>query len=131
MLVIRSMFDAGYMSMCCFMLVAQANQDMSMTPLGLFGFSTVVAIIAGLASLYRSPVEITVRDLISHVLNMGTCGAALSMLLYHYLGSDGGKEWLIIGICGMISLGGMPMINFLTEQVKKRVEKFDGDKDED
>lgn len=119
-------FDVIYCSVCLGMIATTETEPVMMSPLFLFLFSTLISVVAGTAALYRTNrgKDIKRQDLIEHALNMGTCGAALSMILYSTLEPHAMLDWKIIGIVGMLTLGGMPTITFLTERIKAAAERL-------
>jgi len=104
----------------CFLFVAYQDNKTTQTlsPTTVFLFSTLVAIVAGFGALVRSEKDISMRDIISHALNMGTCGASLSMLLFYFITPKPGTDFLIIAIVGILGLMGLPLIGFATGIVK-------------
>jgi len=118
----KSIFNVLYCSTSYLLLASQEETLSLLTPTTIFLTSTFLAIVAGLASLIRSDKKtITTRDVVSHTLNMGTCGAALSMLLYVYLEQKPGVDFQIIAIVGILSLMGLPLITFVSDIGKKMV----------
>ena len=108
-------FDLAFCSYCLFLLAQSQAETMTLTPTNVFVYSTLIAVVAGLASLIRSDKRnITTRDVVSHTLNMGTCGASLSMLMYVYVTPRHGTDFFIIALVGILSLMGLPLISFVT-----------------
>jgi len=90
-MLLRLGWDSAYCVFCVYLL-AQEQNSLSMSPLTIFVASAITAICAGAASLWRNKEsDITSRELVSHVLNMGTCGASFSMLLYYFLEHNRGS----------------------------------------
>ena len=107
------------------------QDPIAMSPVLIFVISSSISMAAGLASLARSTKisdqELTPRLIVSHVLNMGTCGAAISMLLYATLHPRDNLEWLIIGSVGLFSLGGLASIEWAVELGKNVISRFNRD----
>lgn len=130
--VVRTIFDSVYTLTCVCVLASVPQVSMTMHPIWLFVICTLVAIFGGQASLWKGDQEITRRVIVSHLLNMGTCGAATSMLLYAMLNPMENLEWYIIGVIGILSLGGMKMIDTMSELATWALERVSGRaKDED
>lgn len=123
-------FKFGYCIVCLGCLAASSDV-IELSPIAIFSASTTISIIAGTAALYRENrgKKIKAQDFIEHALNMGVCGASLSMLLYAWLEPKPLLEWSIIGIVGLISLGGMSSINFVIDKTTLIVGKLLGGKD--
>lgn len=127
MIITRTVFDLAYMGGCIWALANVPPIDMSLQPVYLFLLCTLISVVAGWASLYRSAItdeEITKRQIISYCLNMGTCGASLSMVLYAGFQPRENLEWYIIGAVGLFSLGGMSAIEVAADIGSNIIKKF-------
>jgi hypothetical protein len=125
----RSAVEVIYL-VACFMVVAQASpQTVKLHPFALFSCAMMLSMLAGLGSLWRTDGVITCRLVVSHFLNMGTCGAALSMILYAMLAPRENLEWYILGGVGLFALGGMTTIDIVValsgNLIRKLVNKQD------
>lgn len=127
MLIARATFETGYLIIGLLLFAQVESIDVAIQPVYLFILCTVMGMAAGLASLWRGAEEvITGRLVVSHVLNMGTCGAALSMILYAMLAPRANLEWYILGGVGLFSLGGMTAIEMVVGLGAKLVSKIVG-----
>ena len=75
-----------------------------------FGISSF----AGLASLLRSDKEITVRMVVSAMLNSGILGLVIALLWYNYYEGKG-NIYFLLGVSGLAGIGGMSMLDFVVE----------------
>lgn len=133
MLIARNVFDTTYMAVCLLLIAKQTPvQTLPMSPIQLFVCCAVVSTVAGMASLLRTREgDINTTLVLSHALNMGTCGASLAMLLYALLHPRENLEWMIIGFAGLFSLGGMGSIDWVVSSTQKMIQKiFSGGKSE-
>lgn len=135
----REIFDVCYTTICLMILASDTVVSMTLSPIVIFIASTVVSMIGGYASLWRSDKEITTRVLISHALNMGTAGGASSMIIYATVSPIFPMEWLIIGFVGLISLMGIKIVDTLPKMALKYIQHLipslktptDGEQNED
>ena len=126
----RVVFDLAYIGTCFWIVANVPAEPVAMEPVKIFLVSSGIAMIAGMASLTRNKAveKLTPRVIASHVLNMGTCGAAISMILYAMLHPRNNLEWWIIGTVGIFSLGGLTSIEWVVEFGRSLIEKFSKEK---
>ena len=113
-MIAKMTFNSIYTTIGVLLLAQAETYEVVMDPIWLFVICTCMAISGGLGSLVRTSEVITTRLVTSYLLNMGTCGASMSMLLYAALAPRelANFEYYILGAVGVFSLGGMVMIDF-------------------
>ncbi len=86
-------------------------------PIWVFISTFAITSFAGLAALLRSGKELTVRAIVSAMLNSGLLGLAIGMIWYKYYFSD--NVWFLIGVSLLAGLGGMTVVDFLLQILRK------------
>lgn len=84
-------------------------------PITLMATAAVVGALAGLAALLRSSTALTVRNVVSALLNSSALGAGLAMLLFAYFQDN---TWFLLGLCLLAGLGGMTILGFLLAMLR-------------
>lgn len=84
--------------------------------IALFVAAFLLAAFAGMASLLRSPDAITFRSAASSFLNSGLAGLAVAMIFFYNFHEN---MYALIGLCLVIGLGGVTMVDFLIHLFKK------------
>ena len=98
----------------------RAHMADPVTPFGVFTASGGIASLAGLAALLRSGKPLTVRSVISAVLNSGIMGFAIAGLWYSYFQ---GNTYFLIGMCALGGLGGTTFVDFAVQVLKTVIAK--------
>lgn len=117
-----------YLATCIVLVADTPPESILISPLEMVVASTLLSMIGGLGWATRSQREepITRVLIISTVLNMGTVGASGSMIVFAFFSKVAYVELMVIGGIGILSLGGMPIIEWVLKLAKKRVEKESG-----
>lgn len=84
--------------------------DDKLSPITLFTTAFVISALAGVAALLRSTKELTVRMVVSAILNSGALGLGLALLLFTYFKEN---TWFLLGLCILAGLGGMTVLGFV------------------
>jgi len=98
-------------------------------PVWLFCASALIAIVGGIANLHltkKADEAITVREVSTYTLNMGTLGGSSAMISYAMFFPRDHLELLILGTIGAMSLLGLPLISFATDRGKAAIERLLG-----
>lgn len=82
----------------------------------LFALSFSVSALAAIAELLRSKRELTRRVFWTTILNGGMMGTMIAMLWYSQFP---GNPALLIGLCILFGLGGVPIIDFILFVIRK------------
>lgn len=85
-------------------------------PLIVFLMSFVISALAGVAALLRSSQELTVRTVLSVILNTGILGLGISLLLFTYFKDN---AYFLVGLCVFAGLGGLTFVGFILQVVKQ------------
>jgi hypothetical protein len=85
-------------------------------PISLAVTAFIAAGLAGVAALLRTSTKLTVRTVLSALLNAGALGAGLAMLLFTWLGDN---TWFLIGLCMLAGLGGMTALGFVLAVIRQ------------
>lgn len=85
-------------------------------PLTLFVLSFLISSLAGVAALLRSSQELTVRTILSVILNTGILGLGISLLLFTYFKDN---AYFLIGLSVFAGLGGLTFVGFILQVFKQ------------
>ena len=85
-------------------------------PLMIFSIAFVISALAGVAALLRSSQELTVRTVLSVILNTGIVGLGISLLLFTYFKDN---AYFLIGLCVFAGLGGLTFVGFILQVFKQ------------
>lgn len=98
-------------------LVGQVQPPLSaaVDPLLLFFIVFLLTAVAGFAALLRSTLALTVRNILTWTLNSGIAGLCLFWIWQKMYGED---FWGLVGICALVGLGGLPLVEFVTNAVR-------------
>jgi hypothetical protein len=89
-----------------------------LNPLYVFITAFIIAGLGGLAALLRSKNVITWRTALSALLSSGLMGLTAALLWYNYF--EGQKNiYFLLGLCGLMGLGGVTVIDFFLRIAKK------------
>lgn len=91
-------------------------------PVWLFLAAFSVSAMAGVASLLRTSKELTIRVVLSAILNSGALGLCIALLLFTYFKDN---TWFLLGLCMLAGLGGMTVLGFILYLVRKGGIKLD------
>ena len=86
-------------------------------PLLIFSATFLISAFAGLATLLRSQKTLYLRSIISAMLNSGLFGLAIGLIWYKYYYTD--NIWFLMGISLMAGLGGITIVDFVLEIIKR------------
>lgn len=78
-------------------------------PLTFFLICFAITAMAGVAAFLRSGKEVTVRGVISVILNTGIMGLGIALLLFNYFQDN---AYFLVGLCILAGLGGMTLVGF-------------------
>lgn len=126
--------------LCWYALIAETaeGKTLNIGPITVLLSSTIISIVSGLGHLLRtkkrSEEKVTSFDVVNYVINMGSVGAGMSMILYgiatwYYSNypSDG-VSFIIIGIVAVCSTMGIPFAeafaNFTIEKGRRLAESY-------
>lgn len=88
-------------------------------PISVFLAAFGTSSFAGLAALLRSGKQLSKMAIASAMLNAGLLGLVIAMVWWHqFSGSEENIYWLI-GLCILSGLGGMTVIDFALQLLKK------------
>lgn len=79
-------------------------------PVGVFVSAFLVAAFSGLAALLRSTEKVTVKGVLSAILNSGMLGAGIALLWYTQYQDN---VYFLVGVCLLSGLGGMATVDFV------------------
>jgi hypothetical protein len=96
----------------------EAAVQNQLSPLELFLAAFSVASASGLAAYLRSNLEFTLRKTISSMLNSGLLGLGIAFLWYTSF-NNSNNAWVLLGICLMVGLGGLNLLEFILQAMKK------------
>jgi hypothetical protein len=85
-------------------------------PLTVFATAFVISSLAGMAALLRSTQELSVRTVLSVILNTGAMGLAISLVLFNYFEDN---AYFLFGLCLLAGLGGLTAVGFLIQIFKQ------------
>lgn len=80
-----------------------------------FGISSF----GGLAALLRSDRDITVRMVVSAMLNSGILGLVIALFWYNYYEGKG-NIYFLLGVSGLAGIGGMSILDLAVEMLNGR-----------
>lgn len=103
-------------------LIAQAEQRI-LSPGEMFGWAAVVSLIGGIAAAWRNGNKPGVLDLLMVGLNTAVLGGCLAMVGYRWSSESPTLSWTIIGGCGILSLGGLAVVDWALSLAKSRIKK--------
>tara|TARA_R110000803_G_C11962283_1_gene318872 strand:+ start:739 stop:1131 length:393 start_codon:yes stop_codon:yes gene_type:complete len=111
-------------------LAAVVHELVLMTPLEMFGWAFAVSAFGGMASSMREkPTE--PLAILRVGFNTAIMGCCLSMVGYKWTSEDPSAAWLVIGVCGILSMGGVASINWVLDRLKNKIGKTLDNKQED
>lgn len=103
-------------------VVASVTGEMPvMTPKEVFCWAFFVSAFAGMAAALREEPKEALA-ILRVGLNTAVMGTCVSMVGYRWTATDPNTAWLLIGLCGILSMGGIASINWVVESVKKRLD---------
>ena len=85
-------------------------QQNQLDPLWLFVLAFIIAAMAGVATVLRTVEKITVRVILSAILNSGALGLCIALILFTWCKDN---TWFLLGLCLLAGLGGMTALGFL------------------
>jgi hypothetical protein len=85
-------------------------------PISLVITAFITAGLAGVAALLRAKTELSVRTVLSALLNAGALGAGLARVLFTWLGDN---TWFLLGLCLLAGLGGMTALGFVLAIIRQ------------
>ena len=85
-------------------------------------WAAVLSLLGGVASSLRRA-DGNWRVMIQYGMNTAVLGASMTMVAHVWAQGDPVKSWAVIGGCGILSLGGLGTIDWLTNLVKRKIEK--------
>lgn len=107
-------------------IIAQTDVA-QMTQLELMAWAFGVSLAGGIASALRKR-KVTATDIVKVGVNTGVMGLSLALIASNFT-DDPNSNWLIIGVCGILSLGGISTVDWVEETIRNKVGKrIDGQK---
>lgn len=96
-------------------VVGDTAHNAPVDPLLLFVIVFLLTAVAGFAALLRSTLTLTIRNILTWTLNSGIAGLCLFWLWQKAYGDD---FWGLVGICALVGLGGLPLVEFVTNSIR-------------
>jgi hypothetical protein len=76
-----------------------------------FGVAFLLSSLAGVGCMLRSPQTINLRNCLSTILNSGTLGLIVALLLYDHQRNN---LFLLLGGCGLAGIGGVAFVELVS-----------------
>ena len=103
-------------------MIAQGIIDeVELTTIEMVLWASVISFIGGVSAAYRN--STLLNDLLRSGLNTAVLGACLAFVSTYWTLSRPALAWLTIGLSGLLSLGGLATVDWVSRQLKKRFEK--------
>ena len=91
--------------------------DDPMTPFQVFAAASAISSFGGLAALLRSNKPLTFRAVASAIVYSAIMGLVISLVWYNYI--DKGNPYLLLGISGLAGIGGVSVLDFVFQLLRK------------
>lgn len=99
-------------------LIAAADA-VTMSPLQMLAWAVGLSFMGGFAAAWRTKHDW--QSLVKTGLNTSIFGASFVLVLAQWTMGDAVLAWSAIGVAGVLSLGGMAVVDWGVEQAKKRI----------
>ena len=110
-------------------LIAQGLiEEVQLTTLEMVLWASAISFIGGVSAAYRSSIK--VNDLLRSGLNTAVMGSCLAFVSTFWTLDRPALAWLTIGLSGLLSLGGLATVDWVSRQLRKRFEKVSKAMDE-
>lgn len=92
------------------------------TPVAMIGWCFFVSLLGGVAASLRKG-TVDLFDVLKVGLNTGVMGGCLAMVATPWVRDNESFRWMIIGTCGILSLGGMATIDWVLDRFRQRIDR--------
>ena len=83
-------------------------------------WAALVSFVSGLSAAYRKTINI--NDLLRSAMNTAMMGGCLAAVASYFVLDKPALAWAVIGIVGLLSLGGLGIVDWAVSLAKSKVE---------
>lgn len=114
-------FPASLVMMYQWALAQGLFSEVELTTLEMMMWASLISFIGGVSAAYRTSSFFS--DLFRSGMNTMVMGACLAAISTYWTLDKPAFAWLVIGCSGILSLGGLATIDWLTKLIKQKIQK--------
>ena len=121
-IVILGFYFPAYTLMLIQWMIAQGIiKEVNLTSLEMILWASIISFIGGVSAAYRSSLK--PNDLLRSGLNTAIMGGCLAAIATYVTLERPALAWLVIGLSGLLSLGGLATVDWVRQLAQKKFGK--------